>query len=67
MRATLTVRLELTEEAAHRLRRPAKNHGGFQSLLRTLQAKLTHNNVLTLTPTLAGNVAQYVHKYGPGG
>jgi hypothetical protein len=67
MKATLTLRLELSQEAANLLRRPIRGEGGFQNLLRTLQAKLTDDNVLTLTPTLAGRVARYVHSYGQGG
>lgn len=67
MRATLTLRLELGVGAAARLRRPVRGQGGFQNLLRTLQAQLTENNVLTLTPTLAGRIARYVRNYGDGG
>jgi len=67
MKATLTIRVELTEETADRLRRPATSRGGFQNVLRKPQANLTDDNVLTLIPALAGTITTYVHKYGSGG
>ena len=63
----LTIRVELTDEAARALRRPVRGQGGFQTLLRTLQSRLTEGNVLTLTPAVAGRIARYVHDYGQGG
>jgi hypothetical protein len=67
MKSTLTIRLELSEQAARALRRSVSGQGGFQSLLRALQGQLTAGNVLTLTPILAGRIARYVRNYGQGG
>lgn len=67
MASSLTIHLVLSPATAAALRRPVNGTGGFQSLLRTLQAQLAPDNILTLTPDLAGRIAKYVHSYGGGG
>lgn len=67
MASSLTIHLSLTASAAEVLRRPVNGVGGFQSLLRSLQASLSREDVLTLSPELAGRVATYVKNYGGGG
>jgi hypothetical protein len=48
------------------LARPVVGQGGFQSLLRQLQALLS-NGELTLTPELIAKMVRYVQEYGQGG
>ena len=67
MRPTLTIRLELPESAIEALQRPVRGSGGFQTLLRQLQAELRDDHVLVLTPDLVSRIARYVHDYGRGG
>jgi hypothetical protein len=67
MKATLTVRLELGDEAILALKRPVNGSGGFQSLLRSLQKQTSGTNTLVLTPDLVAKIARYVQSYGRGG
>ena len=62
------VRLTFTlpPEAIEALGRPVVGQGGFQSLLRQIQALLVGNE-LTLTPELIGRIVRYVQDYGGGG
>jgi hypothetical protein len=62
-----TIRIELGADALAALRKPIVGEGGFQSLLRTLQAQVADANVLVLTPDLTERIARYVHDYGQGG
>lgn len=62
-----TIRIELGADALAALRKPIVGEGGFQSLLRTLQAQIADVNVLVLTPDLTERIARYVHDYGQGG
>jgi hypothetical protein len=67
MKTTLTVRLELGDEAIVALKRPVNGSGGFQSLLRALQKQISGTNTLVLTPDLVAKIARYVQNYGQGG
>jgi hypothetical protein len=64
---TITIRVELGPEALNALMRPLAGQGGFQSLLRFLQASVDPSGVLTLTPDAVERIARYVHSYGRGG
>jgi len=67
MVATITVRVELSPDAVEALMRPVVGSGGFQSLLRTLQAGVMADQTLILTPDLLERIARYVKSYGRGG
>jgi hypothetical protein len=68
MKATLTVRVELSPNALQALSREVNGSGGFQSLLRALQRQVENGgNTLVLTPDLVGKIARYVQNYGQGG
>lgn len=67
MVATITVRVELSPVALDALMRPVAGSGGFQSLLRTLQAGVMADQTLVLTPDLLERIARYVKSYGRGG
>ena len=67
MLTTITVRVELGADAHEALMRPVVGSGGFQSLLRALQDRVTSDRVLVLTPELVDEVARYVQSYGQGG
>jgi hypothetical protein len=60
------MKVELTKKAARAIRRPVHGDGGFQGLLRVLQANLK-GETLTLTPALAERVRRYLDDYGNGG
>jgi hypothetical protein len=62
--ATLTI--QLSAEAAGALLRPVVGDGGFQSLLRQLQASLDDDK-LTLTSDLIAKMVRYVRDYGQVG
>jgi hypothetical protein len=66
VKTTLTVRVELNDEALQGLNRAVKGSAGFQSLLRMLQNQLA-GNTLVLTPELVVKIARYVQNYGKGG
>lgn len=48
------------------LRRPIRGRGGFQSLLRRLQADL-QGNTLSVSPATAARIERYATRYGAGG
>lgn len=56
----------LSPDAVEALGRPVVGQGGFQSLLRQIQALLVSNE-LTLTPELISRIVRYVQDYGGGG
>jgi hypothetical protein len=62
------VRLTFTlpPQGIEALGRPVVGQGGFQSLLRQIQASLVDDE-LTLTPELIGKIVRYVQDYGGGG
>jgi hypothetical protein len=60
------VTVTLTKKAARAIRRPVHGVGGFQGLLRLLQANLK-GETLTLTPALAERTRRYIDDYGAGG
>jgi hypothetical protein len=64
---TITITVELAPQALNALMRPLAGHGGFQSLLRSLQASVDPSGVLILTPDVVERIARYVHSYGRGG
>ena len=55
----------LSPDAVGALSRPVVGQGGFQSLLRQIQALLVGNE-LTLTPELIDKLVRYVQDYGGG-
>lgn len=60
------IHLLLTEEEVGLLTRPVRGQGGFQSLLRVLQAGL-RGRVLTITPANGVRIRRYSARYGSGG
>jgi len=62
----VTLTFQLSTEAVGALLRPVVGEGGFQSLLRQLQASLD-NDKLTLTSDLIAKMVRYVRDYGQGG
>jgi phytoene dehydrogenase-like protein len=63
----ISIRIELNSAARAALMRSVAGEGGFQSLLRGLQAKLTAEGVLVLTTADVERIARYVRSYGGGG
>jgi len=64
----MQVRIEVTLSPAELsvLTRPVDGSGGFQDLLRGLQAAV-RNNTLTLTVSQVHRIVRYVNQYGQGG
>jgi hypothetical protein len=62
----LVVRVDLSVAALQALGKPVVGQGGFQSLLRQLQAQIS-DAALILTPALITKIVRYVKKYGQGG
>lgn len=58
--------VQLSETAAARLRRPVSGQGGFQRLLRKLQARLS-GSVVTVDAADVEKLRRYSHAYGRGG
>jgi hypothetical protein len=63
----ISIRIELSNAARQALMRSVVGQGGFQSLLRGLQSKLTGDGILVLTTADVERIARYVHSYGGGG
>jgi len=61
-----TVRITLGPKALEVLGRPVVGQGGFQTLLRQMQAAVQGRD-LSLTPDQVAKVVRYVEKYGQGG
>lgn len=59
--------VQLTTEEAELLRRPIEGEGGFQSLLRDLQANLKPDNTMTIPAYRIEPINRYAHEYGGGG
>lgn len=62
----VTVTSTLPPDAAEALLRPVVGQGGFQSLLKQLQGRVTGEE-LTLSPDLIAKMLRYVQDYGQGG
>ena len=62
-----SIRIELGPDALAALRKPIAGQGGFQSLLRPLQAQVADANIVVLTPEMVDRVGRYVREYGKGG
>lgn len=62
---SITFQLSLVHSAA--LRKKIVGTGGWQSLLRKLQKKLTNDNMLVLTEAEFKKIYTYSYKYGKGG
>ncbi len=60
-------RIHLNPGDVELLRRPVSGSGGMQSLLRTLQGKLSGDGELTLTDDELRRIRHYVEDYGEGG
>jgi hypothetical protein len=59
--------VKLGPDEAERLRLPARGEGGMQSLQRQLQAQLTADGTLTITPVQVEKIVRYAQSYGEGG
>ena len=62
----ITIRFTLGPKALEALGRAVVGRGGFQTLLRQLQASVQGRD-LTLTPEQVAKVVRYVQEYGQGG
>ena len=58
--------IALSPEEANELQRPVEGEGGFQNMLRTLQARQSGEE-LALTIEDVAKIRQYVNEYGQGG
>lgn len=56
------MRVDLSVAALQALEKPVVGQGGFQSLLRQLQAQIS-DGALILTPALITKIVRYVKKY----
>jgi hypothetical protein len=64
---TQTITIRLTQEQAEPLRRKISGTGGMQTLLGTLQGKLTKGNTIILTMDEVERIRRYGMSYGRGG
>jgi hypothetical protein len=62
-----SITITLAEDAAKPIRRKVVGTGGMQSLLRSLQNKLTDENVISLTMDEVEKIRRYGMNYGRGG
>jgi hypothetical protein len=60
------VTINLTSDELSRLLKPVRGEGGWQRLLRKLQAQL-RGPELSLTPQDVARICRYREKYGDGG
>lgn len=58
--------IQLRENTISNLRRPIRGRGGFQSLLRRLQLRIS-NGTLALDDADVEKLSRYSGAYGPGG
>lgn len=58
--------LRLTQQEIAILRRPVNGQGGFQTLFRTLQARLQPSGDIELTDAQLGRILRHI-SYRPGG
>ena len=63
----IKVVIELTAEEVELLSRPIQGQGGFQSLLRRLQAQLNDESQLVLRIDDVRQIVRYWARYGTGG
>lgn len=64
---SVRVVIDLTPDEAERLSRPILGQGGFQSLLRRLQAQLTDDSQMVLGLADVRRIVRYQARYGTGG
>jgi len=63
----LTVCYQIPRKSQRLLRKPVLGTGGFQTLLRRLQKKITGMGRIQLTPEEIAKICKYSTKYGQSG
>lgn len=62
------MKIQLTEASLNRFKRPVRGQGGFQNLLRTIQAGINWTTgMLSISKADAERVIRYAARYGGGG
>ena len=61
------VKVQLSDSAAARVRKPVRGKGGFQALLRKIAKKIADDNSVLLSDDELEKLLRYSFDYGGGG